>query len=587
MAREQIELLRGWMRENAVDAVLVVTDDFHGSEYVGEHFQTRAWLTGVTGSAGTAAVTADAACLWTDGRYFLQAADQLADSGIALMKSGEPDVPTPAEWLLNTLQTGQTLAFDGRTVCAAFAEKLTEALSVRGVRVRADADPVGAVWADRPPLSKQPAWLLDAALAGKSREQKLAELRATLDAAEADCLVLTSLDDIMWLLNLRGGDVAHNPVLLSYLYIDCGQCWLFAAPEAFGELERAALGAAGVTLAPYEQIYEIMPALTDLTIWLDPNKINYALTRLLPSSAKRLERPSPTTAAKAVKTEAEIAGFRRAHLADGAAVTAFIYWLKHSAVAEGATERSAAETVERLREEQKGYREPSFAPIVAVGEHGAIVHYSATAETDAPLRAEGFVLCDTGGHYADGTTDVTRTISMGELTTRQKEDYTDVLRGHLRLGAAVFRQGMRGDQLDILARQPLWERGLDYRHGTGHGVGHLLNVHEGPNRFRWQGESAAMEAGMITSDEPGLYREGEYGIRIENLLLCCPAKAEGYLAFEHLTLAPYDRAAILPERLTAEERAWLNAYHERVCEALSPMLSPEVAAWLRGETAAI
>ena len=585
MARTQLENLRSWMREHGVDAVLVVTDDFHGSEYVAEYFRARAWLTGFTGSAGTAAVTAEEACLWTDGRYFLQAEEQLAGSGFALMKSGEPGVPSPAEWLLSHLQEGQMLAFDGRTVCAAFAETLVAELGRRGVTVRAELDPVGEVWQDRPALSAQPAWQFDVAYAGKSREEKLAELRAQLDKAEADCLVLTSLDDIMWLLNIRGGDVAYNPVLLCYLYIDCGQCWLFAQPEAFCEMDRMALQAADITLAPYDEIYDIMPSLTDLIIWLDPNKINYALVSRLPASAKRLEKPSPTELGKAVKNDVEIAHTKKAHVVDGVAVTRFIYWLKHHA--EGSTERSAADMLEGFRSAGDNYRGQSFEPIVAYGAHGAVVHYSATEETDVPLQREGFVLCDTGGHYLDGSTDVTRTVSLGALTQQQKEDYTDVLRGHLSLAAAVFREGMTGTQLDILARQPLWQRGLNYNHGTGHGVGHLLSIHEGPNAIRWRGASSAMLPGMITSDEPGLYREGAYGIRIENLLLCCKAAMPGFLCFEHLTPVPYDRAAILPERMTAAEKASLNVYHEWVYTVLSPSLPPEEAAWLREETAAL
>ena len=585
MSRQTIDRLREVMRREGLDAVLVVTDDFHGSEYVGEYFREREYLTGFTGSAGTAVVTADKALLWTDGRYFLQAADQLAGSGIQLMKSGEPDVPTPAAWLLENVKEGQVLGFDGRTVAASFAEALVGELRRRQARVRADIDPVGEIWEERPPLSAKPAYLLDTDLVDESREQKLATVRGLLDEAEADCLVTTSLDDIMWLLNIRGADIPCNPVLLSYLYLDGGQCWLFCHPDAFGELDRIVLQTAGVTLAPYEQIYQIVPQLTDLTIWLDPAKVNYALTSLLPHSAKRLEKSSPMAALKAVKNETEVAHMKQAHVTDGVAVTRFVYWLKTQAVAEGATEVSAAEKLERLRLQHPDYREPSFDSIVAYADHGAIVHYSATEETDRPLEDTGFVLCDVGGQYRGGTTDVTRTVALGALSEQQKTDYTDVLRGHLRLAMATFREGMDGKQLDILARQPLWDRGLDYNHGTGHGVGYMLNVHEGPNAFRWKGECAAQQAGMITSDEPGLYRAGEYGIRIENLILCKQATTAGYLCFEHLTMAPYDRSAILPERLLADEREALNAYHAQVYATLSPLLSAEEAAWLKEETA--
>ena len=587
MSREPINRLRDLMRREGLDAILVVTDDYHGSEYVGEYFRERAYLTGFTGSAGTAIVTADQALLWTDGRYFLQAEEQLAGSGIALMKSGEPQVPTPTAWLLDNLKEGQVLGFDGRTIATSLAEQLAKAFRRQGVRIRADVDPVGDIWDDRPALSAAPAYLLDTDLVGVSREQKLADLRDDLDKAEADCLVVTSLDDIMWLLNLRGGDIPCNPVLLSYLYVDSGQCWLFCNENAFGELDRIVLQTAGITLAPYEQIYQIVPQLTDLTIWLDPNKTNYALTSLLPPSAKRLERPNPIIARKAVKNEVEIAHSIKAHVADGVAVTRFVHWLKTAAVSENATEITAAERLETFRREQAGYTQPSFESIVAYGDHGAIVHYAATAESARPLQAEGFVLCDVGGQYRGGTTDTTRTVALGALTEQQKTDYTDVLRGHLRLMAAVFREGMNGTQLDILARQPLWERGLDYNHGTGHGVGYMLNVHEGPNAFRWRGECAVLQAGMITSNEPALYRAGEYGIRTENLLLCEKAETEGYLRFRTLTPVPYDRDAILPERLQSDERQTLNKYHRWVYETLAPSLPDEVATWLQEVTAAI
>ncbi len=587
--RERLAALRQKMKASGVDACLIVTEDFHGSEYVGDYFKCRAYFSGFTGSAGTLAVLAEEAGLWTDGRYFLQAEDQLAGSGVDLYRMGEPGVPTVAAFLQEKLGAGMTLAFDGRTVSAAFAAELRRDLAAKGAEVRGDLDLAGAAWPDRPPISRRPAFLLGEEWAGAGRGAKLAAVREKMAAAGADTLLLTSLDDIGWLLNLRGDDVAYTPVVLAYLAVTAGETVLFVNDGVIGPEVSAALAADGVRLAPYDGIYAYAAALTPGSgVWMDRGRVNDALWSAVPEGVRVIDKVNPTLLPKAVKNETEVKNERAAHVKDGAALTRFIYWLKHAVGKETITERSAADKLESFRRAQADYLGQSFAPIMAYGPHGAIVHYSATEESDVPLKAEGLLLADTGGHYLQGTTDVTRTIALGPVTAEQKRHYTAVLRGNLRLAGAVFRRGCRGSNLDYLAREPLWRMGLDYNHGTGHGVGYLLSVHEGPNAIRWRETGgAALEPGMITSDEPGLYLTGAYGIRLENLVVCVE-KAEteygSFLGFEPLTLAPFDLDAVAPEEMTPEERGALNAYHRRVRETIGPLLPPEEAAWL--ETAA-
>lgn len=590
---EELCRLRGRMQEESVDAYLIMTDDFHGSEYVGDYFKSREYISGFTGSAGTLLVRKDCAGLWTDGRYFLQAETQLAGSGITLFRSGQPGVPDLEDYLAEQLADGQTLGFDGRCVMAGYARKLRERLEQKGVRIRNDLDLVGDVWPDRPALSKEPVWPLAERYAGIGVKDKLAEVRQILHKKKADWFLLASLEDICWLLNVRGNDVACTPVVLSYLMMSRDQVFWYVQREAVPEPVQADLQEAGVVLREYGQIYEDASRLPGgVRLLCDENHVNDALISRIAPDVVVVDGENPTLLLKAVKNPVEIANEKAAHIKDGIAVTRFIYWLKTRVGREEITEISAASRLEMFRREQEDYLEPSFYPILAYGPHGAIVHYSADETSDVPLEPEGFLLADTGGHYMEGTTDITRTIALGPLTEEQKEMYTTVLKAHIRLADAVFLQGAAGVSLDVLARTPLWERGLDYNHGTGHGVGYLLSVHEGPNSFRFRpsavrGGDHVMKEGMITSDEPGIYLEGKFGVRLENLLVCAAKQTNSYgtfLGFEPLTMVPFDRDAILWDALSEKELRWLAAYHQKVYESLAPHLLEEERQWLRETT---
>ncbi len=596
--RARVEALREKMRENGVDAYLVLTDDFHASEYVDDYFKCRKWLSGFRGSAGTLVITAEEAGLWTDGRYFLAAVEQLADTGIELRKMGEPGVPTIPEYLKNTLCNGGCLGYDGRTVTDAYARTLKNALAGKEIRYAETLDLVGELWTDRPAFPAHPIWELDAAYAGQSRADKLAFLRGQMAELGAVWHLLASLDDIAWLFNLRGGDVAYSPVFYSYTLLSADHAILYAAPGAFSAELRQKLEADGVTVRPYLQVYEDLRALpAGQSLLLSRAKTNVALLGAVPEGVRLIDRPNPSTLAKAKKNPVEMENERLAHVQDGVAVTKMIHWLrgreKDGAFERGEiTELDVSEQLLGYRKERPGFVDQSFSPIVAAGEHGAIVHYEATEESNIPVRNDSFLLVDTGGHYLQGSTDITRTVAIGALTEEQKRHYTAVLRGHLDVAAACFKQGCTGVNLDILARMPLWELGLDYNHGTGHGVGYLLNVHEGPQGLRLKdlNGGAPFEEGMLTSDEPGLYLAGRYGIRIENLMLCVKGETNDYgqfMGFEMVTMVPYERRAILPEMLTERELSQLNAYHAKVYERLAPWLDEAERAWLAEETAPI
>ena len=590
---EKLTALRRAMAQRGLAAYLVLTDDFHASEYAGGYFKARAYLSGFTGSAGTLLVLPDRALLWTDGRYFLQAAEQLRGSGIELMRAGERGVPTLETFLFDALADGSCLGFDARTVSTALARRLGRRLSAKHIRFAGDEDLVDALWPDRPPLSAEPVWELGVGYAGETRADKLARVRAAMAGEGADTFLVTALDEIAWLLNLRGNDVACTPVFLAFLLLTETDAVLCVRRGAVGAAVEAALAADGVRLADYESVYRLVSALLGgARVLLDGTTANYRLTQSIPAGVETLDRPSPIVPMKAVKNAVEQENFRRAHLADGIALVRFLRWLKCDAVREGATELSAAAKLEEYRRADADYLEPSFEPILAYGPHAAVVHYEPTAETDVPLEAHGLLLADTGGHYRTGTTDVTRTVALGPLTAEEKRACTLVLRGHLALAAARFRAGVTGENLDILARGPLWEQGLDYNHGTGHGVGYLLSVHEGPQRIHWSIASnarhTALEPGMVFSDEPGLYLAERFGVRLENLLLVREAEENEYgrfLALEPLTLAPFDRDAIDVPLLSDRELAQLNAYHAQVYETLAPYLGEADRAWLRGAAA--
>lgn len=590
--KQKLNALRILMKEKKIDAYLVPTDDFHGSEYVGDYFKCRKYITGFTGSAGTAIITQDMAGLWTDGRYFIQAADQLRDTTIELFKSGEPGVPTVHQFLNDKLEEGMCLGFDGRTVSAREAEELQELLQEKHITFSVNDDLIGEIWEDRPALSCEPVMELDIRWTGKSRADKIAEIREQMKAKESDTFILTSLDDIAWLLNIRGNDIHCCPVVLSYLVMMENELRLYANAAAFSEEIRSNLEADGVKIYPYDDVYSYVQSISsDKKVLLSRANVNSRLVSNIPSEVTILDEPNLTLLPKAVKNETEMENERIAHIKDGVAVTKFIHWLKKNVTRTTITELSTAEKLYQFRSEQEHFLGESFDPIIAYGTHAAIVHYSATEATDIPLEARGMVLADTGGHYLEGTTDITRTIVLGPVTAKEKKFFTAVLRGNLNLATAKFKYGCTGLNLDYLARGPLWELGEDYNHGTGHGVGYLLNVHEGPNSFRWKNlpgnPAPVLEEGMITSDEPGYYLENEFGIRHENLVLCKKAEKTSFgqfMCFEPLTMVPFDLEGINPEEMTERERKLLNDYHQKVYTTISPYLDEEEKEWLKQAT---
>ena len=588
MIKERIGQLRQLMKEAGVNAYLIETEYFHGSEYVGEYFKEREYMSGFTGSAGSLVVTMDRAALWTDGRYFLQAEEQLKGSGIELMKIGTEGTPGTKEFLLSQVKNGQTIGFDGRTISALYAEGLKKEADKRNISLNPELDLPDRIWIDRPRLKSKKVWELDTKYAGMDRIEKLTRVREMMKKENADVFVLSSIDDIAWLLNLRGDDVECNPVFLSYMIIFYEKAYLYADNKIFSDEILIALAKANVEIRGYNNIYKNLKTLTADNILLDEAKVNFAIINSIDKSKKIINRLNPTTLLKAVKTPVEMENMRKAHIKDGAAVTRFMHWIKKHAGKEEITEISGADKLEEFRRQQENYLGESFEPIFAYGEHGAIVHYSATKESNAEIKAEGFLLTDTGGQYLEGTTDITRTFALGELTKEQKKIYTLVLAGNLELGAAKFKENVRGCTLDMLARQPLWEHGLDFNHGTGHGVGFLLNVHEGPQRIAYGAyDSEGFKEGMITSNEPGMYLAGQYGVRLENLTVCVKKEKNEYgqfLGFETLTMVPWDLEAVDKAYLTDRQVRLLNEYHKQVFDAVSPYMDDEELKWLKEAT---
>lgn len=593
MINGRIAALRAQMAKKGIDVYLVPTDDFHGSEYVGDYFKCREYITGFTGSAGTAVITKDMAGLWTDGRYFIQAGQQLAGNGVTLYKMGEPGVPTVHEFLAGELGDGGCLGYDGRTVSTREEEQIERLFAEKNVSVNGKLDLIGDIWDNRPALSCEPVMELDEKWTGESRASKLARIRESVRKQGADLFVLTALDDIAWLLNIRGSDIHCCPVVLSYLVMTEKEVLLFASENAFSDDIRQKLSADGVSLYPYHDIYEFVSTIpSGRKVLLCKANVNSRLTAAIPAGVAILDRENPTLLPKAVKNPTEVNNERLAHIKDGVALTKFIYWLKTNVGKQRITELSAADKLYSLRMEQENFMGNSFDPIISYGAHAAINHYSATLETNIAIEPAGLLLADTGGHYLEGTTDTTRTVAMGPTTDEQKKYFTAVLRGTLNLAAAKFRHGACGLSLDYLARGPLWELGKDFNHGTGHGVGYFLNVHEGPNSFHWKHTSArradtVFEEGMITSDEPGYYVEGEYGIRHENMIVCVKdqtTETDTFLRFEHLTMVPFDLDAVVPEQMSERERRLLNSYHADVYQKISPYLNEEERDWLKEAT---
>lgn len=592
MGKERLQLLRQKMREAGVTVYVVPSSDCHESEYVCAHFQARAYITGFTGSAGTAVITMEDAGLWTDGRYFLQAEAQLSDTGFRLFRIGEPGVPAVEAYVKEHLEEGGTLGFDGRVMGAHRAEAFVKAASEKKAGILVTEDLVGSIWKNRPGIPDAPVFVLEDRYCGEDTQSKQTRVRKEMEKLGADVHVLASLCDIAWLLNIRGRDIPSVPVVLSFLCISKDTCIWYVRGSVLTEEVRLYLTRNHVQIKEYEEIYrdlkQIQPG---QKVLMDKKNVNYRLFTSIPDGVELIDRSNPSELMKAVKNETELSNLRVAHLKESIAFTKFMYWLKTRAGKEEITELSAAEYLDDRRKEQEHYLEQSFAPICAYGSNAAIVHYSATEESNTRIEPSGFLLVDAGGHYLEGTTDTTRTFALGGLSKEQKKMFTAVCRGNLKLAFARFLHGCTGYSLDILCREPLWELGVDYKHGTGHGVGYVLNVHEGPNAFRWklpEGEKpAVLEEGMVTTDEPGIYIEEKYGIRIENELLCVRDEKNEYgqfMKFEILTLIPIDLDAVLPEEMTSVERNYLNVYHQKVYDALSPYLNGEEREWLKTYT---
>ena len=589
---DRLSALREVMKRERLAAFIFPSTDPHNSEYVPDHWKGREWISGFDGSAGVAVVTMNNAALWTDSRYFIAAANQLAGTEFQLMKQGLPETPTIADWLGAELQQSDSteIGMDGQVNAHQFVMQMKQDMRERGgVTIRTNLDPLAIIWKDRPNIPKDTVQIQPLRYAGERTADKLTRIRQALRRQHADGTLVSALDDVAWTLNLRGTDVHCNPVFVAYLLISTTKATLCIDPDKLTPDVKAYLKGEGVEVSGYDQIKDELAGYGEYNIALDPQQINHHLFEGV-SGPKILPLTSAIPLLKAVKNQAEIAGFRAAMVRDGVAMVKFLRWLKPAVEAGGQTEMSLDEKLTALRSEQDLFRGVSFDTIVGYEEHGAIVHYEATPATDARIEPRGLVLIDSGGQYQDGTTDITRTIALGELTDEQRRVYTLVLRGHIQLELCKFPSGVCGSQLDALARQPMWCEGMNFMHGTGHGVGSYLNVHEGPHQIRMEWRPAPLLAGMTVTDEPGIYMEGKFGVRIENTLLVTPYKETEFgtfLQFESLTLAPIDTTPILMDMLLEEEKAWLNAYHAEVYRQLSPYLSDEENEWLAKATQAI
>lgn len=592
---ERLTALRSEMEKRKIDIYIIPTSDFHESEYVGDYFKAREYMTGFTGSAGVAVVTPNEAGLWTDGRYFVQARKQLAGTEIELFPSGNEGVPTVYEFVEANLPEEGTLGFDGRVVNAAAAKRYEQLIHERHGRMAVDEDLVGKIWTDRPPIPLHPVWILPEEYSGESAESKIDRIREKMKKVHANVHIISSLYDIAWILNIRGGDIAHVPVVLAYLLITDHNVDLFIHGEVVDNKVVSYLAECGVRVFEYDTFYETLRDIPVCTVLLDSHLVNYRIRKSLNKHIRIVDAPNPSERMKAIKNDTELKNTRMAHLKDGIAVTKFMYWLKTHVGKETITEYSAGEYLDSLRRSQKNFLDLSFDDICAYGSNAAMMHYQASRENCAELKPEGMLLVDSGGHYLEGTTDITRTFILGPISDQQRLFFTKVAAGNMRLAHAKFLHGCTGINLDILTRGELWQMGIDYKCGTGHGVGHILNVHEGPNGIRWRQvperkDSGVLEAGMITTDEPGVYIDGEYGIRTENELLCVKKEKNEYgqfLAFENLTYCPIDLDGIDPSLMDESDRVLLNAYHKNVYETLSPYMTEEENEWLKEYTRAI
>lgn len=588
---ERVAALRKLMAEKQMDAYVVPTADFHQSEYVGEHFKARKFISGFSGSYGTAVITMDDGGLWTDGRYFFQATNELEGSGIRLMKMFVGDTPSVTEFLADVVPQGGTVGFDGRVLSMGEGQEYEEALSAKGIRINYSEDLIDEIWADRPPLSEKPAFFLEEKYSGESAASKIARVREKMKEAEADVHIIASLDDTCWLLNIRGDDVDFFPLLLSYSIVTMDGVELYVDERKLNDQIQEELAKNNVTVHPYNDIYEDVKKLdASLTAMIDPMKMNYALYKNIP--CKIVEAANPTILMKAMKNPVELENIKEAHIKDGIAITKFMHWVKTRYDKEEITELSSADKLTAFRAEQEGYIHDSFEPLCAFADHAAMMHYSPSPESDVVLKEGAFFLNDTGGGYYQGSTDITRTFVLGSVDQQMKKYFTAVVRAMMRLSRARFLYGCYGYNLDILARGPIWDLDLDFQCGTGHGVGYLGNIHEPPTGFRWyivpsKNEHHQLEEGMVITDEPGIYEDGQFGIRIENEFIVRKGVQNKYgqfMYFETITFAPIDLDGIDPEEMSRDEREWLNNYHKDVYEKIGPHLTEEEREWLKEYT---
>ena len=589
--KERIAKLRELMKENGIDIYVVPTSDFHQSEYVGEHFKARKFITGFTGSAGTAVITLDEARLWTDGRYFTQAAKQLEGSGVELMRMAEPGVPTINEYLKSTVSEGNCLGFDGRVVAMGDGQGYESIIEENNATIKYEVDLIDEIWEDRPELSKKPAFKLGEEFAGESAASKIERIREYMKGCGATYHTVATIDDICWTLNMRGDDIDFFPLVLSYMVVKMDGVDLYIDETKLNDELKAEFAEIGVAVHPYNDVYadtKKIPA--GETILIDPSRLNYAIYSNIPEGVAKVEERNPEVLFKARKNPKEVENMRIAQIKDSVAHVKFMKWVKENVETMEITEMSASEKLDELRAEMGNFIRPSFEPISAYADHAAMMHYCSKPETDVRLREGSVYLTDTGAGFWEGTTDITRTFVLGEVSDTIKEHFTLVAMCNLRLANSIFLEGCVGMNLDILARKALWERGLDYKCGTGHGVGYLLNIHEAPTSFRWRyraGDTHPLEEGMILTDEPGVYIEGSHGIRLENELLVCKGEQNEYGQFmylEPITYIPFDLDGIVPEVMNSDDIKYLNDYHKLVFEKISPYLNEEETEWLRKYT---
>ena len=587
---ERIKSLRELMKEKGITAYLIPTSDPHQSEYVADYYKGRTWISGFTGSAGTVIITEDEAILWTDGRYFIQAENELSGSEFKLYKMATPGFPTYIEYLGEKLKAGDKLGFDGRLVNQADVEKIEKSLEEK-IELIDQYDLVGDIWDTRPEAPMGDIFIHEVKYTGLTTSEKIQQVRDEMKKKNADYYLLSSLDDIAWLYNIRGKDVPNNPVVISYALVTLVSAFLFVDSKKLNTEVESFLSDNGVTIAGYEEIADYVKNFgEDSTVLLDKSRVNRWIYSAIPSSCKVIDEMNITTVLKGFKNPTEIENQKNAYIKDGVALTKFIYWLDKNIGKIEISELSAEAKLLEFREEQELFIEPSFATIAAYKENAAMMHYSAGPNSNAILKAEGLFLVDSGGQYYDGTTDITRTMVLGPITDEEKRDFTLTLKGHINLINAKFLQGTNGHALDILCRYPLWQEGIDYKCGTGHGIGFLLNVHEGPHRLANVPNNIALEEGMIVTIEPGVYKAGKHGIRIENVVVVekhIATDSGQFMKFNTLSFVPIDLEGVNSEMLTEVEKNWLNDYHKDVYKVLSPYLNEEEKAWLEKETRAI